>query len=271
MSDILLPGAYALFLWWSSTGLVLYLDGLHPRTFRRSMNAATLVFAVSLLGLLLTRDSTSIAGAIAGFTFGFFAWGWQEISFYLGYVTGPRRTPCPPGCRGWRHVWHGVQVTLYHDLKIVASALVIHLITAGHPNRVGLWSFVILWAMHTSAKINVFLGVQNLTEEFLPEHLNYLKSFLTHKPMNWLFPISVTATTLMAAFMVHLAAAPGIGEFQRTAYMFLTTLLVIGVLEHWFLVMPLPPTALWQWSLKSRRRRGGAPRPPGDTGGASGG
>ena len=30
-----------------------------------------------------------------------------------------------------------------------------------------------------SAKLNVFLGVPNLNEEFLPEHLRYLQSFFT--------------------------------------------------------------------------------------------
>jgi len=254
MAEILLPAGYALFLWWFSTGAVLYLDGLPTRTFRRTFIIATVIFALSLAGLWLTRDETGVAGAYAAFTFGFFAWAWQEISFYLGYITGPRRVPCPEGCRGWRHVWHGVQTTIHHEIKIIVSFTAIDLMTAGHPNRVGLWSFMILWAMHQSAKLNVFLGVQNLTEEFLPEHLQFLKSFMRHKPMNWLFPISVTATTLAAAFMVHLAAAPETGLFHHTAYLFLTTLLVIGVLEHWFLVMPLPPTALWQWGLSSRRR-----------------
>ena len=38
----------------------------------------------------------------------------------------------------------------------------------------------------------------NLTEEFLPEHLQYLKSFLARKPMNLLFPVSVTGGTIVA-------------------------------------------------------------------------
>jgi putative photosynthetic complex assembly protein 2 len=260
MSDIVMPAAYAMFLWWFSTGAVLFLDGLPTRTFRRTMVVATSIFALSLGGLWLTRDENSVAGAYAAFTFGFFAWGWQEISFYLGYITGPRRVACAPGCSGWQHVKHGVLVTVHHEMKILVSFTLIHILTAGHPNRIGLWSFMILWAMHQSAKLNVFLGVQNLTEEFLPEHLQFLKSFLRRRPMNWLFPISVTATTLTAAFMVHLAAAPGLGAFEHTGYVFLTTLLVIGVLEHWFLVMPLPATALWHWGMKSRQRaasRGG--------------
>ena len=30
------------------------------------------------------------------------------------------------------------------------------------------------------------------------------------------------------------------------------TLLSLGVLEHWFMVIPLPSHALWNWGLRSR-------------------
>ena len=33
--------------------------------------------------------------------------------------------------------------------------------------------------MRQSAKLNVFLGVRNLSEEFLPQHLHYLQSYFT--------------------------------------------------------------------------------------------
>ena len=51
-------------------------------------------------------------------------------------------------------------------------------LTRDGANQVGLWTFVILWAMRQSAKLNVFLGVRNLSEEFLPEHLRYLETSL---------------------------------------------------------------------------------------------
>ena len=40
MSEHALPVLYTLFLWWFSTGLIVYLDGLHPRTFRWSLAGA---------------------------------------------------------------------------------------------------------------------------------------------------------------------------------------------------------------------------------------
>ena len=51
--------------------------------------------------------------------------------------------------------------------------------------------------MHQSAKLNMFFGVPNLGEEMLPEHLRYLASFMTRRPMNMFFPVSVTVSTIV--------------------------------------------------------------------------
>ncbi|MEO0035499.1 MAG: hypothetical protein RLZZ501_1522 [Pseudomonadota bacterium] len=255
MLDYVCPALYALFLWWFGTGGVLFLDGLPTATFRRTMVVATAVFAVSLLGLALTADNASVAGAYAAFTFGFFAWGWQEISFYLGYVTGPRRHACREGCSGWPHFLHGIQVTLYHEIKILVTAAVLLVVCWEAANPLALWSFLILWGMHQSAKLNVFLGVPNLSEDFLPDHLLFLRSFLTRRPMNLLFPLSVTVATVATAWMIGEAASAEPGSYQQTADTFLAALLVVGVLEHWFLVLPLPTAALWEWGLKSPGHR----------------
>jgi len=251
MLDYVLPAVYALFLWWFGTGAVLFLDGLPSVTFRKTMVVATAVFAASMLGLAVTAGEASVAGAYAAFTFAFFAWAWQEISFYLGYVTGPRRHACPEGCRGWVHLGHGIQVTLYHEIKILVTGAAMWWLTADSPNQLAFWCFVILWSMHQSAKLNVFLGVPNLSEDFLPDHLSFLRSFLTRRPMNLLFPVSVTVTTVAAAWVIGLAAEAEAGSFDLAAYTFLSTLLVVGVLEHWFLVLPLPTSALWEWGLKT--------------------
>lgn len=253
MSEYGLPVLYALFVWWFSTGVILYLDGLPPRTFRWSMLGATAILALSFYGLAASGAEPSVAGAYAAFTCGLLAWGWQEISYYMGFVTGPRKAPCPEGCAGWRHFWHAVQTTIYHELAIIAAAAAVVALTWDAPNQIGMWTFMVLWWMHLSAKLNVFLGVRNLNEEFLPEHLWYLRGFLTKKPMNLLFPVSVTVSTVIAIFLVQKAAAPEASAFQATGFTFLATLMVLAILEHWFLVLPLPAAALWNWGLRSRQ------------------
>ena len=253
MAGFAFAAAYTLFVWWFSTGLIILLDNLPARTFRWSMAGGTVLFLVSLWRLHMVSADTSVAGAYAAFTYAVLAWGWQEMSFFMGYVTGPRRTGCPSDCRGARHFWHGIEACLYHELAIIATAAVIVAASWGAPNQVGTWTFVLLWAMRTSAKLNFFLGVLNLGEQFLPPHLGYLRSFIAKKPMNMLMPFSVTAGTIVATLLVQRAMQPGISEARLAGLASLITMLVLAVLEHWVLVLPLPFERLWSWVLKWRR------------------
>ena len=248
-----LPIVFALFVWWFSTGLIMYLDGLPRRTFKWSILAASILLVASLWELRVSSDDPTVRGAYVAFAAGLLAWGWQEISFYMGFVTGPRTAPCPEGCRGWRHFGHAIQTSLWHELAIIASAIVTVGLCWRSPNQVGVWTFMVLWWMHQSAKLNVFLGVRNLNEEFLPEHLQFLRSFLTKKSMNLLFPFSVTISTVITVHLVDRAIASGITPFQQTGFTFLATMMVLAILEHWLLMLPLPAAALWGWSLRSRK------------------
>ncbi|HKL63862.1 MAG TPA: putative photosynthetic complex assembly protein PuhE [Woeseiaceae bacterium] len=256
MPEYVLPVLYALFLWWFSTGVVFYADGLPKRTFPWSMAGATAVLVAALAGLAAAADDTTLGGAYLSFSCGLLAWVWVEASYYLGYLTGPRKHRCEEGCSGWRHFGHALQTSYYHEAAIVVLLLVMALATAAGPNKLGLWTFVVLLAMHESARLNVFLGVRNLNEQLLPDHLAYLASFLRRRPMNLLFPFSVTVATVTTAWMVG-AAAAATTPHDAAAWSFLAALMAVGVLEHWFLVLPLDISALWRWSLGSRRA--GAP------------
>jgi putative photosynthetic complex assembly protein 2 len=247
-----LPVLYALFLWWASTGAILYLDGLPRRTFRWSLLAATAVLGLALYGLERTATGTTTTAAYLAFTCGLAVWGWNEMVFLMGFVTGPRKQACAEGCRGWRHFGHAIETILHHELAILASAAVVVVLTWDAPNQLGTWTFATLWAMRLSTKLNVFLGVPNLSEEFLPDHLQYLTRFFARKPMNFLFPVSITAATVVTAWVVQGALAADASSFQATANTFLAALLALAVLEHWFLVLPFPSTALWRWGLRSR-------------------
>ncbi|GAB0116782.1 putative photosynthetic complex assembly protein PuhE [Acidisoma sp. 7E03] len=247
------PALYALFLWWFSTGVIMYLDGLPQRTFKWSILGATALMVFSLWGIFASRNDASVFGAYCAFSCGLLAWGWQEISFYMGVVTGPRKQPCPEGCGGWRHFGHAIQTSLWHELAIIASGAAIVALTWGAANQIGMWTFMVLWWMHQSAKLNVFLGVRNLNEEFLPEHLQFLKSFLTKKPMNLLFPVSITVSTVILVKLVQAALHATGNGFAAAGFSFLAMLMGLAILEHWLLMLPLPAAALWGWSLKSRR------------------
>ena len=171
----------------------------------------------------------------------------------MGYVTGPRKQACSERCSGWHHFIHATQAILYNELATVTGAATIAAATWHGANRVALWTYLVLWAMRVSAKLNLFLGVRNLGEGFLPAHLEYLRGFFKKRAMNFLFPLSVTASTFVTIGLAKKFLAAE-GPFESTAYALITSLLALAVIEHWFMVLPLPSERLWNWALKSPTR-----------------
>jgi len=243
------PILFTLLLWWVSTGAILYLDGLPRRTFVYSMAGATALLGLSVWGLAATGSDLSARGAYLAFACGLLVWGWQLVSFYMGYVTGPRRTACEPGLSGWPRFVEAARTSLYHELAICLGAALLVALLWGQPNQLGLWTYVVLWWMHQSAKLNIFFGVPNLGAELLPDHLRYLRSFMRQRPMNLLFPISVSVSTIVAVLVCQKALAAS-SPFEAVSYWILTTLMALAIAEHWFLIAPLQVNGLWKFGVK---------------------
>ena len=167
-------------------------------------------------------------------------------------MTGPRRTACPVGSTGWRRAGFAIQTLLHHELALMVLCIAVVAVTWGGTNPTGIATFMIFWVMRQSAKLNVFLGVRNLSEAFLPPHLKYLQTYFKRAPMNALFPVSVAVSSWLAVLLWQAAAAHGVSAFEATALTFSGTLLSLAILEHWFMVLPLPSQALWNWGLRSR-------------------
>lgn len=258
MADPTLAVLFVLATWWSSTGAILWLDRLPRRTFPWSLAAVSVLALLAFAGLAMGRDEEGPAAAYLAFACGLVIWGWNETAFLLGYVTGPRSEPSPPGSSTGRRFLHAVQAILWHELALLASGAAILAIVWDGANRTGLWVFVLLWVLRTSAKLNLHLGVPNPGDGLLPDHLRHLASFFSRRAMNPLFPVSVTLATLALAQLVGLAAAAPEGSLEATAWSLLATLLALGLLEHWLMVLPISETALWGWVLRAT----GSPGPP---------
>jgi putative photosynthetic complex assembly protein 2 len=252
MIEVMLPVLFAVFIWWFSTGLVLVLDGLPKQTFRWSILISSLLAAGAFAGLAHTAGQSSTMGAYCSFSCALLVWGWHELTFLTGWLTGPRKQPSPPDSDGWARFFQAVGAIVWHELAILASGLLIIALTWGAPNQVGAWTFSVLWVMRTSAKLNLFLGVRNLSEEFLPAHLAYMESFFRRRAMNLLFPFSLVGACAVLALVVMRAVEPGLPEGQVVGWMLVASLLFLAIVEHLLLVLPLPSTALWRWALRQR-------------------
>lgn len=252
MGEPTLGVLFVLVAWWFSTGAILWLDRLPRRTFPWSLAAVSALALLALSGLAASRDGEGPAAAYLAFACGLLIWGWNETAFLLGYVTGPRSEPSPPGTSTGRRFLHAVQAILWHELALLASGAAILAVTFGGTNLTGLWVFVLLWLMRTSAKLNLHLGVPNPGDTLLPDHLRHLASFFSRRAMNPLFPVSITLATLALAWLTGLAIEAPAESLEATALVLLATLLALGLLEHWLMVLPVPETALWSWALRGR-------------------
>jgi putative photosynthetic complex assembly protein 2 len=247
------PVLTALFIWWFTTGTIFYLDNLPTRTFKWSMLGATALLLASLVVLRATAETSDTTSIYLAFAAGLLAWGWQEISLYLGFVTGFRKHRCEEHCSGLKHFWHAIEANIWHEIAIIAVACVIAIITYGQENQIGLWTYLLLWGMNLSARLNVFLGVRNVSEEFVPPHMEFLKSFLNKRPMNLLFPLSVTMATTGTFFLIG-KVTDATTDAERIGFTLLATMMALALVEHWMLVLPLPFEKLWNWSLPKRAK-----------------
>lgn len=248
-----LPVLYPIFLWWFSTGLILVVVSLPAATYGRSLAAASVAGVVALALFTVAATDPTILGAYLGFTAAVVLWGWHETAFLTGHLTGPRRSPQTAGANRRRRFSEAFGTIAYHEVAILLTAALLVAISWDAPNRVGLWTFLVLWVMRISAKLNVFWGVPNINEEFLPTRLGFLRSYFRRGPTNAFFPFAVTAATIVAgALLVH-AIVLQPTPTNEVALLLVGTLLALAVLEHWFMVLPLRDAALWRWALRRAR------------------
>lgn len=248
MTEFVLPTLAAVLLWWVGTGAVILLDRLPRARAGWTFAGATLFTVGAVLCIGHTAHDTSAAGAYAGFTCAIVLWGWHELTFLGGWITGPRRVVVTPGAAPFKRLSEAVQVLLWHELALIGTALVLWALWGRSANPVAAWTFTLLYAMRVSAKLNLYLGVRNLALDFLPTHLVYLGSYFRKRRFNALMPVSLLAGATATAWLIT-GAAQSQGGLRITCVL-LASMLVLAVVEHLMLVLPLQPSALWRWALK---------------------
>ena len=246
--DYTLPPVFAVLLWWAGTGLVIVLDRMPRDSGRWTFAAASLFTLAALLCIGHQAGHATVSGAYAGFAGAIILWGWHELAFLSGWITGPRRTALTAGAPAGQRLKESVQVLLWHELALLATVLALWLWLGPRENPTAAWTFTLLWVMRVSAKLNLYLGVRNLALEFLPPHLVYLGSYFRHRRFNALMPWSLLLGGI--ALLALLKGLDGADAGMFTGRLLLASLLALALAEHLMMVLPLQPSALWRWALR---------------------
>ncbi len=243
----------ALFLWWFSTGALLLLvrraDRAGGWAHRQLLIMAMPLLVLGVIGLWLSSlNWDGIAGVYLGFAAALAVWGWIELAFLTGIITGPERAPCPVGLSGLARFSKAWGTVAWHELALTLGLLLIVMISSGAENQVGLWTYVILFIARISAKLNLFFGVPHMTTEFIPGRLTYMASYFRKGPVTAAFPVGITVLTFAAAcFLFQLSFAET--DAEAATWALLTAMAVLATLEHWLMVVPLADAKLWRWML----------------------
>lgn len=245
-----LPLLYVVMLWFFSTALIVALDHRARGPLALAMCGGAACAAVAVIALL--APSGDAFAAYASFTAAFVIWGWHELSFLTGAITGPRRDPLPEGATGWTRFRLSAATVIHHELALATTLIILTLVSHGHPNSAGVYAFAILFAMRLSTKLNIFMGVPNFSTEMLPPQLAYLKSYFRTRAFNPLMPMSLLLGMALTCWLGGTALA-ATGDTAVT-WSLLTGLALLGVVEHLFLVLPLADSALWRWVIPDAKR-----------------
>lgn len=246
--DITAPLIFAAFIWWFSTGAILWLDRRPRETFGWSFAGASVIAIAALIALAWSAGVTSVAGAYIAFSAAIAVWGWHEMSFLMGFITGPRRKPLPAGAAGWRRFSLATATIIHHEIALALTAALIVALTWGQPNQIGALTFLVLWGLRLSAKFNLFLGAPYRAEEMLPPHLAHLKSYFRDRRMNPLFPLSLLSGGALVWWISIQAFTPDASPGAQAGLLLVLALTVLGLIEHVFLFVPPPNALLWGWA-----------------------
>ncbi|MFQ6551084.1 putative photosynthetic complex assembly protein PuhE [Aestuariibius insulae] len=242
----------ALFLWWFSTGALLLLvrraDRAGGWAHRQLLIMAVPLLVLGVIGLWQSLAWDGIGGVYVGFAAALAIWGWIELAFLTGIITGPERAPCPPGLSGLARFSKAWGTVAWHELALTMGLLLIVIVSSGAENQVGLWTYVILFVARISAKLNLFFGVPHMTTEFIPRPLSHMASYFRKGSVTAAFPIGITVLTFAAAcFLFQLSLAET--DAEAATWALLAAMAVLATLEHWLMVVPLADAKLWRWML----------------------
>lgn len=250
MSHPLVAVIVAMFVWWFSTGAVFLLVRRGARHEWRVAIAATVVGVAALAGLYASARMDTVAGAYLAFGSAIAIWAWHEVTFLLGFIAGPRRFSATKGLTGGERFREAFATVRDHELAIAATAVLVVLLTTGATNTVGLWTFVVLWVMRVSAKLSIYLGARHSLSEMMPARQTYLTTYFRTDRTTPFLPAMIVLA--LGVFVWLCGAGAGAEGAQAVGIALVATLLGLAIVEHVFLLLPLPDSVLWLWAVPAK-------------------
>ena len=240
-------------IWFVATGLIAWADNRERATFSTSLLIGSVAGIAGLLVILISSLSAQVWAVYLSFIGALMVWGWHELSFLTGASAGPRRGPADTSLTGVARFRQAAATVMHHEVALAVTALLLISLSWNAPNQIGATVFVLMFAMRLISKINLFVGVPNSSSEMLPDQLAYLKTYFGPSRMTLLLAASLAGIAAATAWFAQLALVAPVGSAAMVGASLLTTLALLGVLEHLFLALPFRDGMLWGWAYPQRK------------------
>lgn len=235
--------------WWTATG-VLY--ALQRNAWTRSLALVCAAGAVVVAARLLSvsREDQSAVGAMRAFFSGALAWSAIITLFFEGWVVGPSPESLGSATRGWEGALSAIAATSYWETLALLTIGAMALAVRRSSNKLALWTLLLFWGAHQSAKLNLFFGVVNSGAEIFPPYLAHLVRYFGPTVNSPLLPFTIVAYVVLALWM--LAPWRRCDEGSRMRRMVIAALAGLAAVEHGLLATRLP-IMLWELFLRIGR------------------
>ena len=255
-TDLALPFMVVVVLWFVSTGLVAMINHRLRQSFGRALVIAGICAGLGLSLLVVTSQSNAVWATYVSFVGGLLIWSWHEISFLTGAVAGSHRDACPPEAKGWQRFSLATMALIHHEIALAMTAGLLLSLGAVTANPTGAYTFALLLVFRLSSKLNIYWGVPNMSDELLPLHLAYLKSYFGPKRLAPMLVISIVMIAGLGGYFA-LAATAATQANESVQASLLCCLCLLAALEHLFLAIPFRDSALWGWALDAKNKQAG--------------
>ncbi len=142
MSSPWIAALLAIFTWWFFTGVILLIvrtsDAGKEVAHGRSVFLTIPFAALGVAGLVISATALTVVNVYVAFISALFVWGWIELAFLAGIITGPQRGECPKNATGWDRFYRAFSTLMHHELLLVGALLVLVVICADAPNTFGM-------------------------------------------------------------------------------------------------------------------------------------
>ena len=247
MNAWIAPTLFALLCWWFGTGAILWLVRRAPSTFPWSMGVLSLLLMGSLWTTWLSMQDHTVGSAYLAFASVIVMWSWHEMAFLTGWLTGPRRVALQAGATGWRRLRQALGAVLWHEVALLINFGLLMLMQQGQPGHVAICTYALLWCMRASAKLNLFFGVPETGEQYLPRHLSYLGSYFRRGRLTVFFYATVALACATWGWLVW-QVLDGTTAIS-TGWVLLAALLGLAIVEHVIMAFSTPMQKLWGWAM----------------------